>query len=166
MERFNTGPAGDVLFGGTFNANPVSVVAALATIEALEAGDRAIHRHLFALGERMRVGLQSIVDRLGMTARATSFGSVFVLYFTDRDVRSYDDALTSDAERYVGFHRGMLERGFLMLPLNLKRNHLTAAHSAEDVDRTLQAAEDVLADLAARPRTGAMTVSTAGARVG
>jgi glutamate-1-semialdehyde 2,1-aminomutase len=166
MERFNTGPTGDVLFGGTFNANAVSVAAALATIEALEADDRAIHRHLFALGERMRVGLQSIVDRLGMTARATSFGSVFVLYFTDREVRSYDDALTNDADRYVGFHRGMTERGFLMLPMNLKRNHLTAAHTAEDVDRALQAAEDVLGDLASRSREGTAVASPAGARVG
>jgi glutamate-1-semialdehyde 2,1-aminomutase len=150
MERFNTGPAGDVLFGGTFNANAVSLAAAIATIEALEADDRAIHRRLFSLGERMRAGLQSITDRLGLDARATSFGSVFVLYFTDREVRSFDDALTNDAELYVGFHRAMIDRGFLMLPMNLKRNCLTAAHTAEDVDRALQAAEDVLTGMAAR----------------
>jgi glutamate-1-semialdehyde 2,1-aminomutase len=166
MERFNTGPGGDVLFGGTFNANPVSVTAAIATIEALEADDRAIHRHLFALGERMRVGLQAIVDRLGIEARATSFGSVFVLYFTDREVRSFDDALTNDAERYVGFHRGMIDRGFLMLPMNLKRNHLTAAHTAEDVDRALDAAEDVLRDMAERGRAGSAMPDPLGAAVG
>ena len=72
-------------------------------------------------------------------------------YFTEGQVRSFDDALTSDAELYVAFHRGMTERGFLMLPLNLKRNHLMAAHSDEDVARMLQAAEDVLGGLA-RPR--------------
>ncbi len=44
----------------------------------------------------------------------------------------------------------MTERGFLMLPLNLKRNHLTAAHSDEDVAQMLQAAEDVLGEIAAR----------------
>jgi glutamate-1-semialdehyde 2,1-aminomutase len=122
----------------------------LATIEILESGDRAIHRRLYQLGDRMRVGLQSIVDRLGLPARAVNQGSVFVLYFTDRDVRSYDDALTSDAAWYVAFQRGMTERGFLMLPMNLKRNHLTAAHTEEDVDRTLEAAEDVLGELAAQ----------------
>lgn len=159
MERFNTGPRGDVLFGGTFNANAVSLAAAMATIEALEADDRAIHRRLFELGERMRVGLQSIADRLGLVARAASFGSVFVLYFTAREVRSFDDALTSDAASYVAFHRGMTERGFLMLPMNLKRNHLTAAHTAADVDRALQAAEDVLTDIAARRRDPAKAVT-------
>jgi glutamate-1-semialdehyde 2,1-aminomutase len=152
MDRFNTGPAGDVLFGGTFNANPVSIAAALATIDLLEADDRAIHKRLFALGERMRDGLQSIVDRLGLTARAAGFGSVFVLYFTDREVRTYDDALTNDAERYVAFHQAMTDRGFLMLPMNLKRNHISAAHTIEDIDRTLDAADGVLTALA-RPGT-------------
>jgi glutamate-1-semialdehyde 2,1-aminomutase len=150
MDRFNTGPSGDVLFGGTFNANAVSLAAALATIEALEADDRAVHRRLFELGERMRAGLQAIVDRLGIPARATALGSVFVLYFTEREVRSFDDALTSDASAYVAFHRGMTERGFLMLPMNLKRNHLNGAHTAQDVDRALEAAEDVLTGIAAR----------------
>jgi glutamate-1-semialdehyde 2,1-aminomutase len=150
MDHFNTRPEGDVLFGGTYNGNPLSVAAALATIEMLEAEDRAIHRRLYRLGDRMREGLQSIVDRLGLPARAVNQGSVFVLYFTQRDVRSYDDALTSDATWYTAFHRGMTERGFLMLPMNLKRNHLTAAHTDDDIDLTLEAAEDVLGEIAAR----------------
>jgi glutamate-1-semialdehyde aminotransferase len=56
--------------------------------------------------------------------------------------------LTSDAQLYVGFHRAMIERGFLMMPANLKRNSLTAAHSDEDIARMLQAAEDVLGGFA------------------
>jgi glutamate-1-semialdehyde 2,1-aminomutase len=158
MDRFNTRPNGRVMFGGTYNGHPLSLAAALATIEALEADDRAIHRRLFRLGEVVRAGMTEIVGALGIDARPTSFGSVFVTYFTDRDVRSFDDALTNDAELYVGFHREMTERGFLMLPLNLKRNHLMAAHTDEDVARMLQAAEDVLRMLAARrnrPAAGA-----------
>ena len=148
MERFNTRPEGNVMFGGTYNGHPMSLAAALATIEILEADDRAIHRRLFRLGRTIETELQGIVDRLGLVAQPTSFGSVFVCYFTEGEVRSFDDALTSDADLYVAFHRGMTERGFLMLPLNLKRNHLMAAHTDEDVARMLQAAEDVLRDLA------------------
>ena len=150
MDRFNTRPDGTVMYGGTFNGHPLSIAAALATIEILEADDRAIHRHLFRLGAAIGVGLGAIVERLGIDARPASLGSVFVCYFTGREVRSFDDALASDEARYVAFHRGMTERGFLMLPLNLKRNHLMAAHSDEDVARMLQAAEDVLAGFAAR----------------
>jgi glutamate-1-semialdehyde 2,1-aminomutase len=150
MDRFNTRPEGTVMFGGTYNGHPMSLAAALATIEILEADDRAIHRRLFRLGQTIQNELAEIVDRLGLVAQPTSFGSIFVCYFTEGEVRSFDDALTSDAERYVAFHRGMTERGFLMLPLNLKRNHLMAAHSDEDVARMLQAAEDVLRGLASK----------------
>jgi glutamate-1-semialdehyde 2,1-aminomutase len=150
MERFNTRPDGTVMFGGTYNGHPMSLAAALATIEILEADDRAIHRRLFRLGATIQTELGGIVDRLGLVAQPTSFGSIFVCYFTEGEVRSFDDALTSDSELYVAFHRGMTERGFLMLPLNLKRNHLMAAHTDEDVSRMLQAAEDVLRRLAVR----------------
>jgi glutamate-1-semialdehyde 2,1-aminomutase len=162
MDLFNTRPDGPVMFGGTYNGHPFAVAAALATIELLEADDGAIHRHLFRLGAAIRTGLTEIVERLGLPARPTSFGSVFVTYFTDRPVRSFDDALTSDAELYVGYHRAMTERGFLMLPLNLKRNHLMAAHTDEDVARMLDASEDVLRTLATRRRrTTAVGVSGA-----
>jgi glutamate-1-semialdehyde 2,1-aminomutase len=150
MDRFNTRPGGDVMYGGTYNGHAIGTSAALATLDALEAGDRAVHRHTFALGEQMRAGLEQITERLGITARPTSFGSVWVCYFTDRIVRNFDDALTNDASMYVAFHRGLIDRGFLTVPLNLKRNHITASHTREDIARTLQAAEDTLTELAAR----------------
>lgn len=156
MDRFNTRTDGTVMFGGTFNGHPLSIAAALATIEILEADDRAIHRRLFRLGATVRDGLAAIIERLGLEARPAGLGSVFVCYFTDREVRSFDDALASDAGRYVAFHREMTERGFFMLPLDLKRNHLMAAHTDEDIARMLQAAEDVLTTFAAdRRRPGA-----------
>ena len=63
-------------------------------------------------------------------------------------VRSYTDLLRCDGARYVAFHRGMIERGIFMLPMNLKRNNLSAAHTDADVDRTLEEADAVLAALA------------------
>ena len=156
MDRFNTRTGGDVMFGGTYNGHAVGVSAALATLDILEAGDRAVHRRIYALGETMRRGREESTDRLGITARPTSFGAVWVCYFTDRIVRTYEDALTSDAALYVGFHQGLIDRGFLTVPINLKRNHITAAHTDNDIARTLQAAEDTLRELAAaRTRTGA-----------
>ena len=161
MDRFNTRVGGDVMFGGTYNGNAMAMSAALATIAVLEADDRAVHRRIYALGEQMRLGLEGIVDRLGITARPTSFGSVWVLYFTDRPVRNFDDALASDARLYVDFHRGLLDRGFLVVPINLKRNHFTAAHTDEDLARTLQAAEDVLRELSVRRTSHLAAASTA-----
>ena len=71
-----------------------------------------------------------------------------------RPAKSYRDLLRNDDEMYIDFHRGMLERGFYMLPMALKRNHISAAHTESDIDRTLEAADDVLTALAqGRPVT-------------
>jgi glutamate-1-semialdehyde aminotransferase len=48
---------------------------------------------------------------------------------------------------YEGFHQGMLDRAFYMLPLNLKRNHISSAHTEADIDLTLEAASEVLGAL-------------------
>ena len=145
MERFATA-GGDVFFGGTFNGHPVGLAATLATIEALEDG--TVHAHVFRLGERLRQGFGEIAARRGITATPGGFGSVAVLYFMEPPVRSYTDLLRCDGARYVAFHRGMIERGIFMLPMNLKRNNLSAAHTDADVDRTLEEADAVLAALA------------------
>ena len=145
MEQFNTAD-GDVFFSGTFNGHPLSMAACLATIEVLE--EPGFHQRLFALGARMHAGLAEIIERLSLEAFPSSFGSVFVTYFMQPPARSFTDLLRSDAARYQAFHRGMIDRGFFMLPMNLKRNHISAAHTEEDIDRTLNAAEDVLTGLA------------------
>ena len=146
MHRFMTG-GGDVFFGGTFNGHPVGLAAALATIQVLE--DESVHRHVFRLGDRLRRGLGEIAQRHGLVAIAGGFGSVVVLYFMEPPVRSYTDLLRCDGAKYVAFHRGMIEHGCFMLPMNLKRINLSAAHTEEDIDRTLEAADVVLAHLSA-----------------
>ena len=145
MERFNTA-GGDVFFSGTFNGHPLAMAACLATLEVIETP--GFHDRLFGLGGRMRRGLEAIISRLGIEAFPSQFGSVFVTYFMAPPARGYRDLLQNDDAMYVDFHRGMLERGFYMLPMALKRNHISAAHTEDDIDRTLEAAEVVLTLLA------------------
>jgi glutamate-1-semialdehyde 2,1-aminomutase len=140
------GPDGDVFFAGTFNAHPASVAASLATIELLE--QPGSYEHLFRLGDRMREGMTEITQRLGIPATATGFGSVFLTYFMEGPIESYDDLLRNDHERFVTYRRGMIERGIYMLPVTLKRNHISLSHTGADIDRTLEAADDVLRSIA------------------
>ncbi|RSN68475.1 aspartate aminotransferase family protein [Actinomadura sp. WAC 06369] len=142
MEHFSSA-GGDVLLAGTFNGNPVSSAAAIATITYLR-DNPDFYRRTHALGDRMRAGLDGICAELGIAATAAGFGGVFALYFTGAPIRGYRDLMRNNDAAYVAFHRRMTDRGFLMLPLSLKRNHISAAHTAEDVDRTLEAARDVL----------------------
>ncbi len=141
MTHFATA-GGDVFFAGTYNAHPLAMAAALATIEELEDG--SLYERTFRLGERARMGLQEIVDRRRVPARAAGFGSVFVLYFLNSSVENYTDLLENDGALDLAFRRGLVERGSFVLPLTLKRAHISGAHIEADVDLLLEHADDSL----------------------
>ena len=142
MDRFNTTADGDVHFGGTFNGNAVSVEAALATITYLEEHD--VHGHVYRLGERMRRGLEAIGAEQGISVVAGGYGSLFVLCFMDGELRSYEDVLRNDAELFGRYRRELVARGIFEMPESLGRSHISAAHTDDDVDRSLEAARDAL----------------------
>jgi glutamate-1-semialdehyde 2,1-aminomutase len=100
-----------------------------------------VHEHVFRLGERARKGLTEVYERLGVPAVVSGFGSVFVTYFLDGPVESYDDLLANDVEMFTGYRRELMKHGIFELPLNLKRSHFSYAHTDEDVDRLLEGTE-------------------------
>ncbi|WP_037496956.1 aspartate aminotransferase family protein [Solirubrobacter soli] len=142
MERLNTTADGDVHFGGTYNGNAAAVEAGLATIEQLEDG--RVHEHVFALGERMRDGLTEVAARVGVPATVGGFGSLFVLCFMDGPLETYEDVLRNDDALFGRYRRELIERGVFEMPESLGRSHIGASHTAADVDRSLEAAEDAL----------------------
>jgi glutamate-1-semialdehyde 2,1-aminomutase len=144
MERF--APGGGVFFAGTYNGHPLNVRAALATIAVLEDG--SVHEHCFALAERAATGLEGIARDLGITMTVARFGSVFVPYFMEGPITSYDDLLRNDDQRDIAFRQGMCDQGIFMIPTAIKRNHISAAHTEDDIDRTLEVARQVLRSIA------------------
>jgi len=143
MERYTTNPAGDVHYGGTYNGNAVAVSAGLATIERLEDG--RVHEHVFRLGERMRTGLAEIGRRAGIPVTVGGFGSLFVLCFMEGPLETYQDVLRNDTELFMRYRRELVARGIFEMPESLGRSHIGAAHTDDDVERSLQAAEEALA---------------------
>ncbi|MDQ3444073.1 MAG: aspartate aminotransferase family protein, partial [Chloroflexota bacterium] len=85
-----------------------------------------------------------IARDIGIAMTVARFGSVFVPYFMEGPVSSYADLLRNDTSADVAFRTAMCEQGIFMLPTALKRNHISAAHTAEDIDRTLECAREVL----------------------
>jgi glutamate-1-semialdehyde 2,1-aminomutase len=143
MERFK--PSGKVDYGGTFNGNPVSMAATLATIRELEK--EAVYRKLFRLGEEMRNRLDAVISDLRIKAQTVGFGSVFQILFTDRKIHDYRDVLTSDAKKFREFQRGMMNKGAFILPYANKRSHLSAAHTEEDIELTVENAREILGNM-------------------
>ena len=161
MARFNTAPGGDTFFAGTYNGHAVGTVAALATIEIMETQD--VHEQVFRLGDRMRAGLTEIMADAGVPAVVEGFGSVFLTYFMDGPARNFTDLLRNDADFFVRYRQECIARGVFLLPMNIKRNHVSFAHTDADIDRTLQVAADAVQALlrqGVRPEpSGALAVT-------
>ena len=136
MDRIAAEDAGKIFAGGTYNGHPGVAAAALATIAKLE--HEPVHEHIFRLGERARVELTGLYQELGVPVVVSGYGSVFVSYFLEGPVISYDDLLRNDVEMFVGYRSELVSRGVFELPLNLKRSHMSYAHTDADVDRLLE----------------------------
>ena len=147
MSHFSSA-GGDVLLAGTFNGNPSSMAAAIKTMSLISDPGVGFHQHVYALGDRIRDGLRAITARHSIPAVVTGHGSVFVVYFLEGEIHGYKDLLRNNDAAYEAFHRRMTDEGFLMYPMTLKRNHISGAHTADDIDRTLEAADKVLGEMA------------------
>ncbi len=130
-------PSGPIYQAGTLSGNPLAVSAGLAAL-----------RHL-----RDNPEIYEQVDRLAAQLTAepppgvtvNRVGSMFTFFFTDRKVRNYEDAQTCDTQRFARFHRAMLERGVYLAPSQFEAGFVSAAHTADDIAKTVAAAREAAA---------------------
>lgn len=139
-------PEGPVYQAGTLSGNPLATAAGLAQLELCipEA-----YEYLEEISTRLGTGLQEAVDCTGISARVQRVGSMLTLFFTDRPVRNFEDALSCDRRAFARFHRLMLERGIYLPPSQFEAWFVSTAHDRAAVDQTVEAAAASLRDLAA-----------------
>ena len=155
MEQFSTTPGAPVFFAGTYNGHPAVVAAALATLRKLQA--EPVHEHVFRLGDAIRKGLAEVFAELDVPAIPHGYGSVLVTYFMPGpEPKTYADLLANDAALFVGYRRRMIDHGIFEIPLNLKRSHVSYAHTDADVDQLLEATKISVRDTL---RAGAADIS-------
>jgi glutamate-1-semialdehyde 2,1-aminomutase len=142
MELFTTHPQGSVVVGGTYNGNQTVVAAALATLDVME--QEPVHEHIYALGQRMRAGLEEIVVRAGVSAQVTGHGSLFALGFFDGPVRDHRDVARNDTDLFLAYRGELVARGVFEIPENVGRSHISYSHTAGDIDFSLEVAEQAL----------------------
>jgi glutamate-1-semialdehyde 2,1-aminomutase len=92
----------------------------------------------------MRDGLAEIARRATVPAVVGGYGSLFVLCFMDGPLRSYEDVLRNDTGLFLRYRRELVARGVFEMPESLGRSHISAAHTDDDIDRALEAAEESL----------------------
>jgi glutamate-1-semialdehyde 2,1-aminomutase len=141
-------PERRVLVAGTYNAHPFTSAAAIATIESLQENNSAVYNHLENLGARLQAGLEAIYAERGLTATVSRIGSAFCTYFTDHvPVDWHDLAASHDFEFDRRYRQALIEHGIYHFPIPTKQGSISAAHTEEDIDLTIEITNDVLAGL-------------------
>lgn len=138
-------PLKRVLLAGTYNAHPLPTTAAIATIERLLSDDGHLYRQVESLGERMEKGLKQIFTDLGMRAVVARQGSAFCIYFMDHCPMDWHDLATHhDFDLDQQLRNYLISQGSYFFPLATKQCSISCAHTAEDIDITLQHVRDGL----------------------
>ena len=142
MEQYDpTTPNGpSVSHAGTFNANPVTMVAGATTLEQLTPD---VYRRLAELTEELRKGLRDACAELEVPVQVTGLGSLFGIHFTDGEIRGYRDvAAGNNALRHQMF-LGLMNEGFLTAS-NLVGS-LSTEMAEPEIDAFVDAFKKVLA---------------------
>ena len=135
-----------VLLAGTYNAHPVPVAAAIATIERLRGDGGAVYQHLERLGALMERGARELLASRGICATISRQGSAFCIYFMDHCPRDWHDvAANHDFARDAAMRKASIDKGVYFFPLATKQCSISAAHTEGDIQATL----DVLAQVVA-----------------
>ena len=131
-------PLGPVYQAGTLSGNPVATACGLATLREI-----AKPGFFDALAQRTRAlveGLVGAAREADIPLCGDSEGGMFGFFFHDQLPQDYATVMTTDKERFNCFFHGMLEQGVYLAPALYEAGFVSAAHSAQDIDQTLQAA--------------------------
>ena len=134
-------PQGPMYQAGTLSGNPLATAAGVATLKELK--EPGFYQKLEETSNRLAVGLQGAALVKGIPAAFNRVGSMLSMFFTDKSVKNFQDAKTSDTKRFAKFYTAMRERGIYLAPSQFEALFVSAAHSQEDIDETVRAAAEV-----------------------
>ena len=138
-------PLGPVYQAGTLSGNPIAMAAGIANLEELLAGNA--HQLLEERGAQLEAGMKDAAKSAGVPVTFNRCGSMFCGYFTGEPVHNVADAMKSDRERFKKFFHGMLDAGVYLAPSQFESGFISTAHTAGDIEKTVQAAAKAMRTL-------------------
>jgi glutamate-1-semialdehyde 2,1-aminomutase len=132
-------PAGPVYQAGTLSGNPLAMSAGIATLKALE--EDGLWEQINASATQLSEGMSEIAQAVGIPLQGHQVGTMFSAFFTVTPVQDWLTAKTSDTDRFGEYFQGMLQRGMYLAPSQFEAGFISASHSYEIVETTLDAAE-------------------------
>ena len=166
-------PVGPMYQAGTLSGNPLAMAAGIANLTYMEE-----HNVCAALESHTAIlvgGLQRAAEKAGVPVQCHRLGSMFTVFFNDKPVTDYASAATSDLDAFRIYFHSMLEQGIYLPPSQFETNFISLAHTPEDIEKTIAAAEkaglqlflgsypitpatDILHELSKRKDLGVITV--------
>lgn len=130
-------PEGSVYQAGTLSGNPVAMAAGLATLDNLTA---LAYAGLEELSRSLEEGLAEAAAKASLQVSLNRVGSMVGLFFTDGQVRNFQDSKRGNTASYAKFHKSVLSQGFYLPPSPFETIFLSTTHSEAEVSQTVEAA--------------------------
>ncbi|SDW25437.1 glutamate-1-semialdehyde 2,1-aminomutase [Marininema mesophilum] len=135
-------PAGPVYQAGTLSGNPLAMAAGLVTLN--ELGRDGNYELLEERGARLAEGIATNADEAGVPYTINRVGSMVCMFFTDEKVESYEQAKKADTKLFSRYFNEMLDRGIVIPPSQFEGMFISTAHTAEDIERTIEGNREAL----------------------
>ena len=135
-------PLGGIYQAGTLSGNPVAMAAGLATMRELNSHPE-YYVHAESMTRRLLEGLKDAAASAGIAISTNQVGSMGCIFFTEGPVQCFADVQKSDLELFRRYFLGMLEQGIYLAPSQFEAIFVSAAHTENDIDRTVDAARKV-----------------------
>ena len=142
-------PLGPVYQAGTLAGNPLAMSAGIATLTELKKP--GLYERVNSLAAKLGAGLKEAVTTARIPAQLNAHGSLATVFFTDKPVRNYQDAKTSNTKRYTRYFREMLDRNIFLAPSQFEAAFVSAAHSEAHIEKAIAAARESFQTIANDP---------------
>ncbi|HEX7959829.1 MAG TPA: glutamate-1-semialdehyde 2,1-aminomutase [Terriglobales bacterium] len=133
-------PLGPMYQAGTLSGNPLAMAAGIATLKKLKSDGTRIYADLERNSALVANGVAAAAKDAGLPINVNRLGSMFTWFFTEQPVYDWDSAAKCDTTAFGAFHRAMLEAGVFLPPSQFEAAFMSAAHSEEDIEKTIAAA--------------------------
>jgi glutamate-1-semialdehyde 2,1-aminomutase len=140
MDRMT--PGGDIYNAGTFNGNPVSIAAGLATLRTIK--EENVLDTVARTGADIQRGITDIVEDLGLGFQVQGLGPMFQVYFNDEPVWNLADAKASRSDVFLNYCAELRAMGVFLPPSQFECCFVSLAHDRDTIDFTLEQFKDAM----------------------
>ncbi len=135
----NVSPDGKIYQAGTLSGNPLAMTAGIETLTTLL--EENLTEKIIAKTSKLVAGLKAAAQIANVAIQTPQAGSMFGIFFSASEVTNYDESAAANQTQFKKFFAAMLEQGIYFAPSQFETLFMSAAHSDEDISRTLDAAK-------------------------